>query len=69
MFERRFEKALYYDRERAQYALDRIREWYMPEREAGQKELSSDDMLAVRKEEISPSMSYYQRQLVNYTSN
>jgi len=42
---RRFEKALDYDKERAQHSLDTIREWYLLEREAREKELSSEDSL------------------------
>jgi hypothetical protein len=53
---RRFEKALVYDRERAQYALDTMRKWYMLEREAVEKELSFEDTLTLRKEKIAPSM-------------
>jgi hypothetical protein len=53
---RRFEKALDYDKERAHYVLDIMREWYLLEREAREKELSSDDRLIMRKEKIAPSM-------------
>lgn len=66
---RRFEKALGYDKECAQCALDNMREWYLLEREAREKELSSDDRLAMRKETITPSMSSFKEWILEQISS
>ena len=56
---RRFEKALEYDKVRATYALDAMREWYGVEREAREADLSSDERLALRREKVAPSMDAF----------
>jgi len=54
---RRFEKALDYDKQRAAYALEVMREWYAVEKEAREKELSAQERLMLRKEKAVPSMN------------
>ena len=56
---RRFEKALGYDAARATYSLDTMREWYVLERDAREKDLSAEDKLAMRREKIKPSMEQF----------
>jgi len=65
---RRFENALDYDKERAHYVLDIMREWYLLEREAREKELSSDDRLIMRKEKIAPSMETFKGWMLEQVS-
>lgn len=65
---RRFEKALGYDKERAQYALDTMREWYMLEREAGETGLSFDERLTMRKEKIASSMETFKSWMLEQVS-
>jgi transposase len=56
---RRFEKAIEYDKARATYALDSMREGYGVEREARERGLSFDERLALRKETVAPSMGAF----------
>jgi transposase len=65
---RRFEKALAYDRERANYALDTMRVWYALEREARENGVSPEDKLAMRKEEIAPSMEAFKTWMLEQVS-
>jgi transposase len=54
---RRFEKALDYDKNRATYALEIMREWYGVEKDARENKLSAQDRLALRKEKTVSSMN------------
>lgn len=62
---RRFEKALGYDKQRATYALETIGQWYMVEREAKDNGLSFDQRLALRKENVAPSMESFKQWMRN----
>lgn len=56
---RRFDKALPFDKTRAAYALETMKEWYMVEREAKERNLSFDERLALRKETVAGSMAAF----------
>jgi len=56
---RRFEKAKDYDKARSAYALDVMRVWYTVEREARENNLTFDERLAARKENVAPSMAAF----------
>jgi transposase len=56
---RRFEKALEYDKERANHSLDMMRQWYKLESNARENQLSPEDKLAMRRENIAPSMEAF----------
>jgi transposase len=58
---RRFEKALAYDCARATYALDTIGSWYALERQARESNLPADELLAMRKQIIEPSMNAFKQ--------
>jgi len=49
---RRFDKALPFDKERAAYALETMKAWYMVEREAKERNLSFDERLELRKKKV-----------------
>lgn len=65
---RRFEKSKDYDPVRSTHALDTMRDWYALEREAREKNLSFDERLVLRKENVASSMAAFkiwmQEQLV-----
>jgi|AGTN01.2.fsa_nt_gi Transposase and inactivated derivatives len=65
---RRFEKALAYDNERATFALDSMRVWYMLERQARESGLSFNDKLAMRREKIAPSMGCFKQWMLEQVS-
>lgn len=56
---RRFDQALSYDKERAVYALDCMREWYEVERETREHNLSADERLSMRKEKVAAPMAAF----------
>jgi transposase len=56
---RRFEKALSFDKVRAAHALDTMKQWYMVEREARERNLTFDERLALRKEKVTASMAAF----------
>ena len=56
---RRFDKAILFDKKRAEHALETMRTWYMVEREAKEQNLSFDERLALRKEKVAHSMAAF----------
>lgn len=56
---RRFDKALPFDKTRAAYAIETMKEWYMVEREVKERNLSFDERLALRKEKVAGSMAAF----------
>lgn len=56
---RKFEQALSYDQERAQYALDTMRKWYAVEADAKENNLNAEDRLKKRIELTVPSMEEF----------
>lgn len=56
---RRFEKCLLFDKKRAARSLDTMKEWYMVEREARERNLSFDERLILRKERVAASMEAF----------
>ena len=56
---RRFEKAIPFDKNRAAFALEAMKEWYMVEREAKERNLSFDERLALRKEKVAAAMEAF----------
>jgi len=65
---RRFEKALEYDKERASYALELMKEWYKVEREAREQSLTLEQRFAIRKEKTVPSMREFKNWLTKTLS-
>lgn len=65
---RRFEKALNYDKDRAGYALDSMREWYAVEREAREKGQSMEERFALRIEHTVPSMRLFKDWMIKQVS-
>ena len=56
---RRFEKCLSFDKLRAAHALDTMKEWYLVEREARERNLTPEERLALRKEKVAASMAAF----------
>ena len=56
---RKFEKALSYDKQRAQYALETMREWYEREADARKSQHTFDQRRAMRQEHIAGSMTSF----------
>jgi transposase len=60
---RRFEKALEYDKERATYALEKMKSWYEVERNAREQSYTLDQRFADRLEKTVPSMREFKNWL------
>lgn len=65
---RRFEKCLSFDKKRASHALDTMKEWYMVEREARERNLSPDERLALRKETVAAAMGVFKEWMLQQFS-